>query len=124
MTLPARPVSKAIEIGQMWLGTRGNASECRWPRRGILSFRLAAYCSSYTKAPRHNPQRNPYDCVGANGTNDGKSWTAAPMPTGTALYTLEPLVSHAGVSVFERQPVVTFAAQPANRHGCRTPTKL
>ncbi|MEU8974740.1 hypothetical protein AB0D11_36710 [Streptomyces monashensis] len=73
--------------------------------------------------PAPQPQRDPYDYVGANGTNDGKSWTTAPCPTGTALYTLEPLASYARVSVSERQALDAFAAESAQRHGCGTLTK-
>ncbi|MCH0558909.1 hypothetical protein [Streptomyces sp. MUM 16J] len=91
---------------------------------GTPTFRLAAYYGPYINAPRRNPWRNPYDYVGASGANDGKSWTTASCPTGTALYTLEPLASHATASASERQALVTFAAQSAKRHGCSAPKKL
>ncbi|QIY99461.1 hypothetical protein HEP87_43060 [Streptomyces sp. S1D4-11] len=90
---------------------------------GKPTFRVAAYYGPYTNAPRHNPQRNPYDYVGASGTNDGKSWTTASCPTGTALYTLEPLASHATADASERQALLSFAAQSAKRHGCSNPNQ-
>ncbi|WP_326742169.1 hypothetical protein [Streptomyces sp. NBC_01768] len=88
---------------------------------GVPAFRLAAYYGPYTNAPRRNPQRNPNDYVGAGGTNDGKSWTTASCPTGTALYTLEPVASHATAGAGERKALLSFAARSAERHGCGTP---
>ncbi|GAA2426210.1 hypothetical protein ACFPFX_01390 [Streptomyces mauvecolor] len=91
---------------------------------GVPTFRLAAYYGPYTNAPRRNPWRNPYDYVGARGTNDGKFWITASCPTGTALYTLEPLVPHGSVGASERQALSSFAARSAKRHGCSSPNEL
>jgi len=85
---------------------------------GLPAFRIAAYYGPYVNVPRNNPFRSPYDYVGANGTNGGKSWTTASCPTGTALYTLEPLASHTKVGALERQGFLSFAAQSAKRHNC------
>jgi hypothetical protein len=90
---------------------------------GEPTFRMAAYYGPYTNAPRRNPFRSPDDYVGTDGSNEGKSWTTASCPTGTALYTFEPLTSHAKAGASERQALSTFAAQSAKRHGCRTPLK-
>ncbi|MFI2432034.1 hypothetical protein [Streptomyces sp. NPDC018693] len=82
------------------------------------AFRIAAYYGPYSNAARHNPERNPYDYVGASGTNDGKSWVTASCSTGAALYILEPLTSHAAAGDSERQALHVFAAQSAKRHSC------
>ncbi|WP_159047902.1 hypothetical protein [Streptomyces sp. WM6378] len=91
---------------------------------GVPTFRLAAYYGPYTNAPRRNPYRSPDDYVGTSGTNEGKSWTTALCPTGTALFTLEPLVPHASVGASERQALPSFAARSAKRHGCSSPNQL
>lgn len=88
---------------------------------GEPTFRIAAYYGPYSIAPRRNPYRSPDDYVGTSGTNEGKSWTTASCPTGTALYTLEPLVPHASVGASERQALLSFAARSAKRHGCSSP---
>ncbi|MFI6055815.1 hypothetical protein ACIBCO_37780 [Streptomyces violascens] len=90
---------------------------------GVPTFRLGAYYGPYTNAPRRNPLRNPYDYVGAGGTNNSKSWTTASCPTGTALYTLEPLAPRATVGASERQAFLSFAARSAKRHGCSSPNE-
>ncbi|SOD85885.1 hypothetical protein [Streptomyces sp. Ag109_G2-15] len=91
---------------------------------GEPTFRIAAYYGPYTNAPRRNPFRSPDDYVGTSGSNEGKSWTTASCPTGTALYTLEPLTSHAKASASERQALITFATQSAKRHSCSSPHEL
>ncbi|MHB9859920.1 hypothetical protein [Streptomyces sp. YIM S03343] len=88
---------------------------------GEPTFRIAAYYGPYTNAPRHNPYRSPDDYLGTSGSNEGKSWTTASCPTGSALYTFEPLTSHAKASISEHQALITFATQSAKRHGCNSP---
>ncbi|MCX5111745.1 hypothetical protein OOK13_25005 [Streptomyces sp. NBC_00378] len=90
---------------------------------GVSTFRLAAYYGPYTNAPRRNPFRSPDDYVGTSGSNEGKSWTTASCPTGTALYTLEPVDSHATAGAGERRALLSFAARSAERHGCGTPAQ-
>ena len=88
---------------------------------GEPTFRMAAYYGPYTIAPRRDPYRSPDDYVGTSGTNEGKSWTTASCPDGTALYTLQPLNSRAKAGDFERQALITFATRSAKRHSCGSP---
>ncbi|MEU0627783.1 hypothetical protein [Streptomyces sp. NPDC005989] len=90
---------------------------------GEPTFRIASYYGPYTNAPRRNPFRSPDDYVGTSGTNEGKSWTTASCPTGTALYTLEPVDSRATAGAGERRALLSFAARSAERHGCGTPVQ-